>query len=352
MSGKPSLDALLREASAAFDNQHLNIAAELFAEIAGYRPFAGRYNRGVALKMAGRYEEAELELREALEVDPTSALAEFNLAQVVLGQGRFAEGWRYYEARRRLPNSGTPTPRVPYPEWRGETVSGKHVLVVKEQGLGDQIMAYRYVKLLMEHGAHVTFVCDPSLARLFSINAINALPAQKPLVLPPADFWISALSLPRWLGPEPSGTPYLSASPVGSGGVGVMTSGSRSHSNDRNRSLPPADAARLRSIGTDLSPEATVTSDFLDTARLVAGLDRVITVDTSVAHLAGALGVPVSILLPAIDTDWRWQQRKPDTPWYDSARLFRQVLPGEWRSILDEVSRYDLSSVEALTGRQ
>ena len=127
--------------------------------------------------------------------------------------------------------------------------------------------------------------------------------------------------------------PYLSAAPVRAPGrIGVMTTGNPNHTNDANRSLPPALAQRLLRLpgATSLALADTGASDFADTAAIIAGLDLVITVDTAVAHLAGALGRPVWILIPSIMTDWRWMEGRTDSPWYPSATLYRQSNAGDW----------------------
>jgi ADP-heptose:LPS heptosyltransferase len=114
--------------------------------------------------------------------------------------------------------------------------------------------------------------------------------------------------------------------------------GSPTHSNDRNRSLPPKAAAQLASLGRSLAPEDTGAGDFRDTAGIVAGLDLVISVDTAVVHLAGAMGKPVWVLLPSVETDWRWGRSGRDSPWYPSARLYRQAKPGDWAPVLRKVA--------------
>ncbi|MBL8556316.1 MAG: hypothetical protein JNL41_18725, partial [Phenylobacterium sp.] len=136
--------------------------------------------------------------------------------------------------------------------------------------------------------------------------------------------------------------PYLRAATRPAGGrIGVATRGNPGHSNDAHRSLPADVAAELLALpgAMSLEPEATGAKDFAETAAIVAGLDLVIAVDTAVAHLAGALGRPAWILLPRIFTDWRWMEGRADSPWYPTARLFRQASPGDWSAVLAEVRR-------------
>jgi hypothetical protein len=159
------------------------------------------------------------------------------------------------------------------------------------------------------------------------------------------DFWTTMGALPGLarLTPAAGATPpYLrsgpSTTPAG-GGIGVMTRGNPDHLNDRHRSLPEPVGARLRDLpgAVSLHPDDTGLSDMAETARLIAGLDLVISVDTSVAHLAGALGKPVWVLLARVGLDWRWGIERSDSDWYPSARLFRQARIGDWTSVIDEV---------------
>lgn len=121
--------------------------------------------------------------------------------------------------------------------------------------------------------------------------------------------------------------------------IGVCWKGNKEHANDANRSLDPRSARRLRRLGMSLLPEHTGAWDFQDTADIIAGLDLVITVDTSVAHLAASLGKPTWILLPFVETDWRWMKGRTDSPWYPSATLYRQPAPGDWASVLDRIEQ-------------
>ncbi|CAN5886582.1 hypothetical protein BH11PSE1_BH11PSE1_11340 [soil metagenome] len=156
-------------------------------------------------------------------------------------------------------------------------------------------------------------------------------------------------SLPRWLVQSPEQippTPYLTARPrrgasKGGARIGVVTSGSPAHANDANRSLDQKSALQLLSaLGDSLSldPMSTGARDMADTAEIIAGLELVITVDTSVAHLAGALGKPCWVMLPAVGVDWRWMRDRSDSPWYASLRLFRQAKPGDWSAVIDAIA--------------
>jgi hypothetical protein len=178
---------------------------------------------------------------------------------------------------------------------------------------------------------------------LFRASGLNAVTGER---LKRADYWVLLGSLPRLLGVTAetlAGAPYLTVEPSGAGGVGVKARGSPSHRSDRYRSLPDDAAAQLEMLGQSLDPAATGATDFLETARIIAGLDLVITVDTSIAHLAGALGKPVWILLASAHTDWRWLRGRSDSPWYASARLYRQDRPRAWDPVLRQVAA-DLAS--------
>jgi hypothetical protein len=228
------------------------------------------------------------------------------------------------------------------PEWTGAPLAGRRLLVLGEEGLGDQIMFARYFPLLNAQGAHLTFVGSPALRRLISALGVDVAATTEEGAATRPDFWVYQMSLPHRLDTRLETIPPAAvfAVPTGSGGgVGVMTRGGAIHVNDAHRSLPPRFSQRLLRLGRDLSPEATGAADFMDTARIVADLDLVISVDTSVAHLAGALGKPVWILLPARATDWRWLRGRDDSPWYPTARLFRQRTPGDWEPVLRRVEQ-------------
>lgn len=324
-------------------------AGDFAAAEAGYLPFVGDYralhNLAVLYVAAGRFAEAEAALRQVLAANPGAAPTRHSLGMLLLGDGRYAEGWPLYEARREIPGTLSPPPPVDYPEWTGGDLAGRRLLVYSEQGFGDTIQFARFLPTLAERGAEVAFICGGSLLRLFAGAGVPVSPAGSSL--PAADLWTLLCSLPGRLGITPETLPpplRLGVEVVGGGGIGVIARGRPTHANDRNRSLGPAEAAELAALGRDLSPEATGAADFLDTAHIVAGLDLVITVDTAVAHLAATLGVPTWILLPARGVDWRWGRRGHGTPWYPSVRLFRQQTHGEWGPTLAAVR-------EALDGK-
>lgn len=258
----------------------------------------------------------------------------------LLAAGNYSEGFALYEGRRGginpVLNPAQQWPGLRCPEWQGEELSGKHVLVFGEQGFGDSIMFARFIPSLHALGATVTYVCGSGLERLFP----NGHVARKRHDFPPGHYWSLVGSLPHKLGVALDTLPPphpIDRAAQRHGGVGVVPSGRPTHENDANRSLDPQSAARLLELGRDLRPEATGARDFAETADIIAALDLVITVDTSVAHLAGSMGKAVWVLLPAHGVDWRWMRDRMDSPWYPSARLFRQGPAGEWPAVIAEV---------------
>jgi len=306
------------------------------------------HDLGGFLKGLGRLDEAEASLRQAHRLAPDDPRTRHALGIVLLAQGRYREGWPFYDARHAVPELRLLKPALPYPAWDGGDPSGRKLLIFPEQGLGDQLMFALFAPWLAQRGAAVTLLCHPALARLFaqSFEGVRVIPAAGPVEFPDPDAWVMSGSLTGRAGVEPDtlpDAPYLRATPAAgaSGGIGVVTRGNPAHTNDGQRSLPPTEATELLAIpgARSLEPQDTGARDFADTAAIIAGLDLVITVDTAVAHLAGALGKPVWILLPRLMTDWRWMEGRTDSPWYPSARLFRQITPGDWRPALDAVLR-------------
>lgn len=280
----------------------------------------------------GRFSEAEETYRSWMRMVPESPSPRYGLSALLLARGAYAEGWPLYEARTEVPETGITRPRLSFPEWCGEEV--KSLLVWPEQGLGDQIMFARFVPALVSRGVQVSLLTPPPLVRLFEGLGADIIAKQGEVRIPRHDAWCLIGSLPRLIGTIPS-DPYLPTS-SGGAGIGVMASGNPSHVNDANRSLPPEFAAQLRAMGRDLAPEATGAKDFADTAAIIRDLAMVISVDTAVAHLAGAMGKPAAVLLP-YRADWRWGREGERSIWYPSARLVRQRAPGDWPSVFAQV---------------
>ena len=338
-------------------------------------------NRGHALLALNRTDEALRCYGKALTLDPEHSDARFSVAVTRLVLGDFRAGWQQYEARwsKRIP---VPRPNYPQPVWRGERqIEGKTVLLCAEQGAGDTIQFVRYAPMLAALGAEVVLKVHPSLAALTAtVPGVSQIVASHG-ALPPFDLYCPLLSLPLAFGTElksiPAPIPYVrpyedrvikwrGRLPPDSGRlrVGICWAGIKTHVNDRNRSIPIERFARILSIeGVDfvslqkeigatdaailnahnVTQPATDFEDFADTAAVIAMLDLVISVDTAVAHLAGAMAKAVGLLVP-FSPDWRWLLDRTDSPWYPTMRLFRQSAIGDWDRPIERV-RQELADV-------
>jgi hypothetical protein len=294
------------------------------------------YNLARLYRETGRLDEAERAYRLILSQFPDYALARRGLAMTLLAQRRYAEAWPYYEARREVQK--TVPPAAGFPEWQGEPLAGKTIAVLAEQGFGDQVMFARYLPLLRDLGARVVVGCDANeIARLFERAGYETQPyAAAGQALRAGDYWAYVCSLPLKLGLGAPPEPWRIAAASGGQGIGVAPRGNPAHENDRNRSMSAEATAAFLELGRDLRPQATGTRDFLETAEVIEGLELVITVDSSAAHLAAALGKPCWVLLPRIGLDWRWNDAVA-SDWYPKTRLFRQETPGDWDGVLAQV---------------
>jgi hypothetical protein len=288
-----------------------------------------------------RYRNAVELYRRALELEPGLAVAEENLCLALLGAGDLAEGFARYDIRFTRTLGRVPKPSLSFPEWRGEPIAGKSVLVWLEQGFGDEIMFARFIPLLAAMGAKVSMLTPSPLVRLFRPLPATLIEAAGEVRMPHHDYWIAPGSIPGRLGISEAtlpSAPYLP--PTGRGRrIGVAWRGDPRHPTNVQRSLDPPHRAVLEGLpgAISLLPEDTGAADFAATSEIIDRLERVITVDTSIAHLAGAMGKPVWVLLSAEDCCWRWQSGRTDSPWYPTMRLFRQQTPGDWAPVLDDV---------------
>jgi len=320
-------------------------------------------NLGKSLKELNRLDESLAAYEQALAVSPDYALAHYGHALSLLASGNLPAGFREYEWRqRRLPRE------FPQPKWRGEPLAGRTLFLHAEQGFGDAILAVRYLPQLHERGARVILECRPELKSLFTFSNCADVVIAHGESIPPFDYWISVISVAGMLGVTletlPNRVPYLAAPPGeklpgANPKIGLVWAGNPGHHDDAQRSLLLAELAPvLQTPEKDFYslqvpvPErdqlvlATFPKfvnlgghfkDFLDTATAIVGLDLVIAVDTAVAHLAGALGKPVWLLLQH-SPDWRWfLQCGEKTPWYPATRLFRQVHRGRWSPVMARV---------------
>ncbi|MEO0035629.1 MAG: hypothetical protein RLZZ501_1652 [Pseudomonadota bacterium] len=345
-------------------------------------------NRANILKEFRRFDEALASFDHAIALDPDFVDAHWNRALCLLQTGALARGWADYEWRRRKATWKTTRRSFEQPCWLGQSdPAGRTILVHVEQGFGDTIQFCRYLPLLAARGARVVVEAERQL-----LGLLGGLPGIEQLVakgdpLPPFDYFCPMMSLALAFGTDlgsiPAAPRYLAADPtrvaqwrqrLGEARrprIGVAWSGSRLHRNDRHRSIPldsfarlfaadadfialqkdfrPGDAERIAALPGLRAPGAELV-DFSDTAALCELVDLVICVDTSVVHLAGALGRPVWLLLPGINPDWRWLLDRPDSPWYPSLRLYRQELYQGWPALLERVAA-DLDRVLAGGGR-
>ena len=334
-----AMESVFQRARAHQIAGRLDEAEPLYLEAAGWKPEWTLGNLGVIYRVTGRLEEAKGVLRRALAVDPGNVPVRHTLGMTLLQLGEYAEGWRHYDARHEM----TPPKGPRLPMWRGEPLAGRRIVVVAEQGLGDQILWSRYIPLLARQAAEVVVACPRTLGRLFSQLPVRVVhPTSWDEVV--ADLWCPLGSVPRWLGADIEGPPPSAlSSPTAAqpaAGFGLMLQGAPSNANNANR-LPGFGVARaIRGLAdfVELSPEATGVGDFADTARIVAGLEAVVTVDTSVAHLAGSMGKPCWVLMsrPAIDWYTNWNDDR--TPWYPSVRLLRQRRAGDWAGVVADLA--------------
>lgn len=299
------------------------------------------------------------------------------LAHLLLGE--FAAGWRYYEYRWHTKNYCAPQRNFAPPRWRGEPLNGARIFLHAEQGFGDTLQFVRYVPLVAARGGEVVLEVQPELQRLLAGmegatqvisygDALSDFAWHCPLLSLPFAFETELASIPAHV-------PYLRANAVAAQKwrlrladnsrvgdekmrVGLVWAGSPKHVRDHERSISLPQFAPLAQVdarfyslqkgraselslhipaGMQLVDSAPELKDFADTAALLSNVDLLITVDTAVAHLGGALGKPVWVLL-TYAPDWRWMLQREDSPWYPTMRLFRQPTPGDWESVIDQVA--------------
>ncbi|MBI5897986.1 MAG: tetratricopeptide repeat protein [Rhodocyclales bacterium] len=356
----------------------LNDALACYEKALAIRPdfFDALNNSGIVLDALDRMEQSEARFRLALRSDPGKVAAHLNLALCLLRLGRFGEGWQEYEWRWRMPNFRRYDYGFKEPRWDGtQDLRGKTLLLTAEQGLGDTLQFVRYIPLLRGRCAKLMLLVPGPLAELLGVNFPDVHINNASKRLPEFDYHCPLLSLPLAFGTTLESIPnpgaYLQAPldlrlewetahpPAATPRVGVVWAGNPEHGNDLHRSIPlttflPLLGVRGREyfiLQKDLSEQdrkmltgcqdtifaSDRFGDFRDTAAAIAQLDLVITVDTSVAHLAGAMGKPVWILIPP-QADWRWILGRDDSPWYPTARIYRRLSETSWDSVIGQVA--------------
>jgi tetratricopeptide (TPR) repeat protein len=361
-------------------------ALESFAKATAVAPgyIEAHTNSANTLTTLQRQAEAVQSFDRALAIKPQDSSLQWGKARALLSLGDFRNGWPLYESRLQLEHLRPLQRHTDLQRWQGwESIEGRTLLVYAEQGLGDTVQFFRYVPLLEARGAKVIFETQPALQTLLQTAPTRAriLPFGAPL--PPFDLATPLLSLPGLLGTEldsiPGGVPYITAEPARTASwkerlaalpgrkLGLTWQGhieTEKHGGYIGRSFGLAAAAPLAAIpGVTLislqkgeasgqrsqvafgskvleltDPGEMGAAELLDTAALLSALDLVVTTDTFTAHLAGALGIPVWVVL-SYSPDWRWLTEREDSPWYPTMRLFRQRTAGDWSEVFDRVAR-------------
>lgn len=330
-------------------------------------------NKASTLHLIGRIDEAMDTYRHAIALDPMQANAHSGLSLLLLLKGKLDLGWFEYEWRWR--STEMPARRVAGTLWEGDRAPGKRLFIHSEQGLGDALQFVRYLPLLIERGASITLLVPETLRALIAASMPAVTLSDEKAPAPPYDRHCPLLSLPRLFRTTmetiPAEVPYLKAPQDRAARwserfgdarglkVGIVWAGNPKHINDPARSIaietlaplfsvpetrfyslqvgPRAqDMTRLGNVG--VTPLASELVDFAETAGVVSHLDLVVTIDSSVAHLAGAMGKPVWVLTPAVP-DWRWLFEREDNPWYPTARLFRQQQRLQWAPVIERVAQ-------------
>lgn len=372
-------DAYYFLASLLFKTLRLEEAVAAYRQVLAAKPdHADAHNNlGFVYQELGRLEEAEPCYLRALELRPVFAECRLHLSLNYLLRGKFAEGWAEYESRTDLKKQAAQRPKIPVAEWRGEPLTGRRLLLIKEQGFGDQIQFIRYARLLQEQGATVDALVDAELVRILG-TAPGLRQAAAGILSNDYDYWTLLLNVPGRLGTNlsniPADIPYLRVDTAqaeawrtrldgiaqGRTKIGIVWSGRPTHNNDRIRSMKLNQLLSLFSIkntawfslqkgastaqlaempaGHELHDLGNEFKDFSDTAAAIEALDMVVSVDTSVVHLAGALGKPTWVFIP-YNPDWRWMMEREDTPWYPAMRLFRQERLGDWTATIDKMAK-------------
>jgi hypothetical protein len=351
-------------------------AESLYRQALALRPDSPEawFDLGTVLDRVGKWDEAIAALRQAIRLQPDFPRAHWNLGAALLRQGDFQSGWLEYEWRWKVPELQINRIKCRQPQWHGEQLDGKKILLYAEQGFGDTIQFSQLIPEVVRRGGRLMLGCRRDLTALLGrLPGVElCLPQPGPV---PGDFSVHCTlpSLPLALGTNlatiPARASYLSADPAkiakwkdrlkndGRRRIALVWAGRPTHADDMNRSIaltrlaPLATAPKVQWFSLQKGPSAARVlefpapiidwtaelNDYDDTAALAANMDLIISVDTSVAHLAGALGKPTWVLIPFVP-DWRWLLNRSDSPWYPMMRLFRQPNIGDWESVAAQVA--------------
>lgn len=372
-------EELINQGNQAREQNQPELALKYYAQaLTQDRKSASAFNNyGNVLRECGDPEGAVPFLQRSIQLAPEHPTAQFNLAVAYLLMGDYARGWPQYETRWNYEHLAGTLPKFSQPRWTGQDVKDKTVLIIGEQGHGDNIQFVRFIGDITARGAKVILAIDPSLKPLIQSDAIpNIVCPDDPL--PEFDFWIPIMSIPAVLGTTLENLApvqyYLTANtdlqkqwqeqlgPKNRLRVGFCWSGRRDTWINRHKGMPfdvmldlikrnpnyewinlqcdctVQEQDALLQIGVKAYPGSI--SSFADSAALIMHMDVVLSVDTAVAHLSGALGRPVWVMLNQFALDWRWLLNRDDSPWYSTARLFRQPSMGDWSSVTEKIHKF------------
>jgi len=373
------IEQLIAQGNQAREDNNPELALSYYAQaLTQDRHSASAFNNyGNVLRECGEPEAAIPFLMRSIQLAPTHPTAQFNLAVAFLLSGDYVHGWPQYESRWNYEHLAGTLPNYTQPRWTGQDLTDKTVLVLGEQGHGDNIQFVRFLGDLTSRGARVILAVNASLKPLLQGSAVPEIVCPGDPI-PEFDYWIPVMSLPAVLGNTLENLApvqfYLTADselqrqwqqrlgPKTRLRVGFCWSGRRDTWINRHKGMPfetmlalirrnpdyewinlqcdctAEEEAELVATGVTAYPGAI--KSFADSAALIMHMDVVLSVDTAVAHLAGALGRPVWVMLSQFALDWRWLLNRDDSPWYTSARLFRQPKMGDWASVTEKVHKF------------